>query len=221
MSQKNKENCIYQVSTLKIFSQGNYDGIITLDELKLHGDTGLGCFDGIDGEMIIFDSIVYQATEEGNINIMNDDDTTSLAMIIPFDETIKIENISAADFDDLTEKLNKKIEKFNENNFYAAIIDCEISDVTIRIVTKQEKPYEELKKVIKNKGKHYTFENQKGTFIGLYFPEYMDEINTTGWHFHFLSKEKTKGGHVVKFSNMTNAFCKIEEIHQFKMILPH
>ena len=34
------------------------------------------------------------------------------------------------------------------------------------------------------------------SLVGVYFPDYMDGINMPGWHLHFLSEDRAKGGHV-------------------------
>ncbi len=52
---------IYQVALLQSLAQGHYDGIVTVEELKTHGDTGIGTFEGVNGEMIVLDGVVYQA----------------------------------------------------------------------------------------------------------------------------------------------------------------
>lgn len=38
---------IYQVALLQSLAQGYFDGIMTVGELKTHGDTGIGTFDGL------------------------------------------------------------------------------------------------------------------------------------------------------------------------------
>ncbi len=35
---------------------GIYDGVISFEDLKKHGDFGIGTFDQLDGEMIAFDN---------------------------------------------------------------------------------------------------------------------------------------------------------------------
>ena len=62
-------------------------------------------------------------------------------------------------------------------------------------------------------------ENISGTVVGLYCPDYMDGLNTAGWHFHFISDDKQKGGHVldVRFSQ---AEAVIDKTEKFKMDLP-
>ncbi len=36
--------------------------------------------------------------------------------------------------------------------------------------------------------------------MALYCPDYMDGLNTPGWHFHFISDDKTKGGHILELA---------------------
>ena len=58
---------IYQVALLQSLTQGYYDGIVTVGELKQHGDTGIGTFEGVNGEMIVLDGVVYQVVADGSV----------------------------------------------------------------------------------------------------------------------------------------------------------
>ena len=58
---------MYQVALLQSLTQGYYDGIITVGELKQHGDTGIGTFEGVNGELIALDGVVYQALSDGQM----------------------------------------------------------------------------------------------------------------------------------------------------------
>ena len=62
-SQSTDVNCetMYQVATLQSLMVGNYDGFVSVGELRKHGDIGVGTFERIDGEMIVLDGTVYQA----------------------------------------------------------------------------------------------------------------------------------------------------------------
>ena len=51
---------------------GNMAGTITLADLLKHGSTGIGTFDGLDGEVIILDGEVYQAVSDGTVNHVTD-----------------------------------------------------------------------------------------------------------------------------------------------------
>ena len=47
------ELCMYQVSTLQALAMGYTKAVVTVEELLRHGDTGLGTFEGVDGELIV------------------------------------------------------------------------------------------------------------------------------------------------------------------------
>ena len=66
----NNDDSMYQVSLMQAFMHGEYNGVITVGDLKKHGDIGLGTFEGVNGEMIILDGVVYQADANGNINVI-------------------------------------------------------------------------------------------------------------------------------------------------------
>ena len=57
--QTQKRETVYQVALLQSLTQGYYDGIVKVSELKQHGDTGIGTFEGVNGEMIVLDGTVY------------------------------------------------------------------------------------------------------------------------------------------------------------------
>ena len=214
-----KDDSMHQVSMMQTFMHGAYDGVITVGHLKANGDTGLGTFEGVNGEMIVLDGVVYQAAADGSINIMKDNETIPFATVTNFDEDANISNISAKDFNDLTAKLDKEIKKYGVNNMYVVKIHGDFSDITVRSVEKQEKPYKEFTEVAAVDQKVFNYTNQTGTVIAIYFPEYMNELNMHGWHLHFLNDAKDKGGHVLNLT-MKNGSAQIDEIHEFKMILP-
>ena len=114
----NNDDSMYQVSLLQAFMHGEYDGVVKVGDLKKHGDIGLGTFEGVNGEMIVLDGVVYQAAADGSINVMKDDEKIPFATVTKFDEDGNITNITASNFDDLTSQLNKTIEEYGTNNMY-------------------------------------------------------------------------------------------------------
>lgn len=62
-----KSSKIYQVSTLQALALGYSRSVVTVRELMEHGDTGLGTFENVDGEMIILDGVCYQARPDGSV----------------------------------------------------------------------------------------------------------------------------------------------------------
>ncbi|MBE6500159.1 MAG: acetolactate decarboxylase [Methanobrevibacter thaueri] len=213
------DDSMYQVSLMQAFMHGEYDGVVTVGDFKTHGDIGLGTFEGVNGEMIVLDGVVYQAAADGSINVMADNETIPFATITTFDEDGSIPEITAKDFDDLTGQLDKEIKKYGTNNMFVIKIKGDFSNITVRSVEKQEKPYKEFTDVAAVDQKVFNCTDQTGTVVAVYFPEYMNELNMHGWHLHFLSDNKTKGGHVLAFNDFKGS-GQVDEIHEFKMILP-
>ena len=47
-----QRDIIYQTSTINALLAGIYEGDVSFDELKKHGDIGIGTFNTLDGEMV-------------------------------------------------------------------------------------------------------------------------------------------------------------------------
>ena len=67
--------------------------------------------------------------------------------------------------------------------------------------------------------KAFIFENIRGSLVGVYFPDYMDGINMPGWHLHFLSEDRSKGGHVFDVS-VQEGIAKVDKITNIFINLP-
>ena len=55
--------------------------------------------------------------------------------------------------------------------------------------------------------------------IAVWCPEYVKGINLPGWHFHFLSADKTKGGHILGMSAKEFIY-QIYTCNEFDLTLP-
>ena len=96
---------LYQVALIQSLVQGYYDGIITVGELKQHGDTGIGTFDGLNGEMIVLDGTVYQAVADGSITIPADEETVPSGSVTFFDTDKTLTLIGISDMAALQESV--------------------------------------------------------------------------------------------------------------------
>ena len=61
------QNKMYQVSTLQALALGYSRAVINAGELLLEGDTGLGTFEDVNGEMIAMDGHCYRADQDGRV----------------------------------------------------------------------------------------------------------------------------------------------------------
>jgi acetolactate decarboxylase len=189
---------LYQVSTLNAVLAGSYDGAKTFAELKKQGDFGIGIIHALDGEMVALDGKFYQLNVDGTAQPLSDQIKTPFAVVTFFDtdESLSIEDgpISFSSTQKTIDALRTK-----KKIFYAIRIDGEFEFVETRSFVKQEKPYPKLTKVLRKMQPFQRFESLKGTLVGFWFPRYMGGIRIFGYHFHFITEDRTRGGHVLDF----------------------
>jgi acetolactate decarboxylase len=65
----------------------------------------------------------------------------------------------------------------------------------------------------------FEFHQAEGTIVGFWCPEYVKKVNVPGYHFHFISKDKKRGGHVLDFI-ITNSTIDIDEKTSLDVVLP-
>lgn len=218
---------MYQVSTLQALLDGGYDGHITVGELKKHGDIGVGTFDKIDGEMIIVDGTVYQARYDGSVNVADDKLTVPFANITHLDEDFSVTLPKISSMDDLTAQLTEAInspslgEGRGGCQIYVARMEiAQCDEVFVRSELPQQKPYRPLAEVLKTDQREFTYTNIGGTIVALYFPDFFDKQNSTGWHLHFVSTDKTKGGHIFDITTSESVTVHIDATPYYNLYMP-
>ncbi|WP_297816547.1 acetolactate decarboxylase [uncultured Lactobacillus sp.] len=189
-------NTLYEHSTLASLMAGNFDGTITLKDLLTHGSYGLGTFSGLDGEVIILDNEVYQATSSGKVNHITDMNTKLPFASVHFPKDLIELSPENADFNYVNQTLVK--EQKLQNVFAAIQLKGSFPFLHTRIAPKQEKPYPSLLEVAQNQPE-FTFEDLTGTIIGYYAPAIFGSVTASGWHLHFISDDHQIAGHVLDF----------------------
>ena len=79
--EREERQAIYQVSTLQALARGNYYGSTDMETLLLHGDTGLGTFHAVAGELIVIDGHAYRVLGDGSAVEAAQTDTTPFATV--------------------------------------------------------------------------------------------------------------------------------------------
>lgn len=210
---------IYQVSLLQGLMLGDYNGSISAADLTQRGDTGIGTFDGLNGELIMNKGIVYRAAADGTVEKVPDNETIPFSNVTFFEVDISgsYENIES--FEALRSELDKKVESLGKNRFYMIKIEGTFKKMNVRSEYKQEEPYKPLAEVLETDQTFFNYEDVAGTVVGLYCPEYMKDLNAPGWHLHFISDDETKGGHVLDLAFDT-ANIGWDCTNGFRLILP-
>ena len=191
---KQDRDVIYQTSTIDALLSGVYDGTVSFGELKKHGDFGIGTVDAVAGEMVALDGRFYRIDKSGHACVISDDMKTPFAAVTFFDPDIVASTDTPMTFDELKARIDKMLP--SRNVFYAIRVDGLFSYMKTRTVTRQKKPYPPLMDAIK---KQIIFEQHdvRGTLVGLWCPTYISDINVPGYHFHFLTEDRARGGHVL------------------------
>ena len=214
------QNKMYQVSTLQALALGYSRAVITVGELLQEGDTGLGTFEDVNGEMIVMDGHCYRADKNGNVTQVPFDMGVPFAAVGKFygEQQFPLKNMP--DIASIREELTKKIEeRFGLNSMHIVRIEGDFKKVDARSESPYRSHHLSLKELLNKNQTAFIFENISGTLVGVYFPDYMDGINMPGWHLHFLSDDKTKGGHVFDVS-VLDAVAKVDKISSIFIDLP-
>src|SRR5262249_44845894 len=95
---------------------------------------------------------------------------------------------------DLDARLDDALEQ--KNNFLAVRVDGRFAAITLRSVHRQEPPYRPLADVVKGQSV-WTLKEVSGTLVGVRSPAWVAGLNVPGYHWHFLSDDRTVGGHVL------------------------
>ena len=209
------EVSMYQVSTLQALSLGYSRAVIDAAELLRHGDTGLGTFEDVDGEMIVIDGRCYKAAPDGSVQEAEPDKGVPFAAVAQFRPEREVSLGAIRDAAALKERLTLLIEEnFALNSMHMVRIDGMFGHISARAAAPYRSQHVPLRDVLDVTQKNFVFEEIRGSLVCVYFPDYMDGINASGWHFHFISEDRSCGGHVFALSmhEGTAGLCRIMRI---------
>jgi len=208
-----------QVGVIDALLAGGYQGSMSLGQLKRLGDFGLGTFDALDGEMVLLDGVVYQIPADGNVRRPPDSLTTPFAQVMRFAQDMNCVLPAGAELKAVEAQLDAAIG--DANCFAAARIDANFASLTARSVPRQTPPYRPLAEVAKQQSV-FPFSGAQGTLVGLRGPAFVRGLGVPGWHWHFLTADRKRGGHVMAFTLAQNAQpeAKIMRLRRFSLTLP-
>jgi acetolactate decarboxylase len=175
---------------------------------------GIGTVNGLYGEMIAVDGKFFQIRDDGKVYEIQDSELTPFAMISSIAAGTGFPaKVNSAN--ELHASIDAQIP--DRSAVYVVRIDGLFSKLKLRSVPKQSKPFPTLDEVIK---KQTIFEHTDvpGTLIGFRFPDFMKGVNVPGYHFHFISQDRTIGGHMLDCS-MNEAEGKYETVSKLNIRL--
>lgn len=210
-----EHDTLTQVSTIDALLGGLYAGEMDMLELKEKGDFGIGTFDALNGEMVVYTDRVYRVRSDGGVEEVPDSETTPFAAVTTFAAEQRLKLPAQMGYKHLPAWLE---EHLAPNYFHAILIEGRFAQVRTRSVPEQHKPYRPLVEVVKEQPV-FEFDDVQGVLVGFYCPSFVKGINVPGYHLHFLTRERTGGGHVLDFK-VDKAQLSIDTLQRFVLHLP-
>jgi len=204
---------LYQISTSTALVEGVHSGSVSSSVLLEHGDFGLGTFEGLDGEMVILDGQIYQVTDR--VRRRTDDFLVPFASITHFraKSSFEIDKVGSLKHAELA--CDRK--RISENLFYAVRLDGVFETIHARAVHSVPQNTRLLDAAKTQSAFH--FENIEGTLVGFWSPRYSSSFSILGYHLHFISKDRTKGGHLLDCS-ARKLKARVQVLSEYNIRLP-
>ncbi len=186
---------LFQASTIGALLDGAFDGDLSFRELAEHGDLGLGTLNHLDGEMIAIDGEFFRADVDGGVTRIEPRERTPFAVVTSFEPTLE-ERLPEHDLSHqgLLDSLDRLVPPGASS--CAVRLDGRFALVRARSVPRQDPPYRPLTEVV---AEQHVFEllDVEGSMLGFRFPAYLEGIEVGGYHLHFISADRSRGGHVL------------------------
>ena len=208
---------LFQASTIAALLEGAYEGDLSFAELAEHGDLGLGTLDGLDGEMIALDGSFYRADVDGNVAAVAAETKTPFAVVTAFEPTLDTEIDGPLEHEELLAEIERLIPA--DAASCAIRIDGRFELVRARSVPCQSPPYRPLTEVV---AEQHVFElpDIEGTMLGFRFPDYAEGIEVSGYHLHFISADRGRGGHVLDSCSAGRLRVRVDPSSDLHVELP-
>ncbi|HYQ78165.1 MAG TPA: acetolactate decarboxylase [Solirubrobacterales bacterium] len=186
---------LFQASTIGALLDGGFEGDLSFAELAEHGDLGLGTLNHLDGEMVALDGEFFRADVDGRLSRVAPGEKTPFAVVTRFEPSVDVRLLGEElDHEDLLARLDELVPAGASS--CAIRLDGRFDLVRARSVPRQEPPYRPLTEVV---AEQHVFElaDVEGTMVGFRFPTYVEGIEVAGYHLHFASADRSRGGHVL------------------------
>jgi acetolactate decarboxylase len=189
------EGRIYLCAPVNALVEGIYEQNIPFSEIRKHGDFGLGTFNDLDGEMIMLDGLIYRINSDGKVNQITEEKVRTPFACVTFFQSASEEDLTQElSYDEFLNWMKELMP--SPNLFYAFRIEGEFAYVKTRSVPKQEN-YRPLVEVAKEQPT-FEFRDTKGVMVGFFTPSFMASLSVPGVHLHFLTEDRTSGGHLLE-----------------------
>ncbi|MFT4927357.1 MAG: acetolactate decarboxylase [Phenylobacterium sp.] len=205
---------VWQNSPVIGLLNGQFDGITTVKTARQHGEQGLMAWDKLNGEGLAIDGIFYQFSASGGVNVMTNTDTMAWLSISPFKPQTHNVLPPGLTFAKLADYVPPN--GSTKNSYYAFTITGEFSQLETRTYFEQRKPYTYLCAAPQKKTQ---WSKVKGTMVGFYSPTFTTNMSVPGLHMHFITADRSGGGHVLDFQ-LTSGVLAVDQLNDVDIAIP-
>jgi len=210
-----EHSTLFQVSTSGALVEGAYKGAVSIGHLREHGDFGLGTFEGLDGEMVALDGCFFQVRSDGTVCAAADSDLSPFAAVTWFkpDNSIKLGHTPEL------KTMLARVDGMREsgNLFYAIRIEGRFQFMHTRAMCKSEEGTPLA--VAAAHQPEFRTNGVSGTLVGFWSPLYVKTLEVPGYHLHFISDDRRRGGHLLECSGR-NLRIAIQTVRDLRVALP-
>ena len=200
-----------QTSTIEALLHGAYEGDVTFAELARHGDLGLGTVQHLDGEMLLVDGEFLQVRADGTVHPSAPETRTPFAVLCRFRPDAPRTLTGPMGWSALQALLD---EHGAPDLVQALRLDAHLSRVELRSVPAQSPPYPPLTEVVAHQ-RSWQATDVHGTLVGFRFPGQLEGLEVAGLHVHFVSDDRSVGGHVTDLELVAGTLWvqQLDELH--------
>jgi acetolactate decarboxylase len=208
---------LFQASTIGALLDGAFDGDLTFAELAEHGDFGLGTLNRLDGEMIALDGAFFRADVDGDVQRVPADARTPFAVVTSFEPEVDADLAGPDSHEELLAALDELVPASASS--CAVRLDGRFELVRARSVPAQSRPYRPLTEVVADQHV-FDLADVEGTMLGFRFPAYVEGIEVAGYHLHFISEDRGRGGHVLDSRSAGGLRARLDPSDDLHVELP-
>lgn len=206
---------VSQFAVLDALLGGVYSQGIAARDVRALGDTGIGCCEGLGGEVILIDGELLECTADGPPRLMGDDE------VLPFADICTIGPSPAVPTDrgDLT-VFRALVEELlrSRNLFHAVRWEGAVERIRTRVTRRQSPPLRPLADVAAEQIETETVAVE-GALVGFWMPRIYQGITVAGLHLHFVSADRSVGGHVLE-ADLGPGFLRMTAFADFHLRVP-
>lgn len=206
---------VFQTASIEALLDGAYEGDLTIAELLVHGDLGVGTIDHLDGELIVVDGVAHVARADGSVRAVPGDVITPFAAVCRFRPGPELPLGPCADLDVITATID---EVAPGPPVLAVRIDGHFPRLLVRSVARQEPPYPPLREVVAHQ-REQELADVDGTLVGFRFPDTTGGFEVPGWHLHAVDDARRVGGHVMDAS-LASGILRYEATDELHVEIP-